>query len=379
MSEKKDKNKKTPLMERFGVWYLKRLHKKKSIKRIDLKTYILDDNERKEIRKISKQTIINAAIAGALSSLAAAYASFYAWEYYERSQHILSDDSIRYYTIVGIVTLIASAIELVYLYWDILRKVHQLTLAAHIEIFPEGKPLKPIANAIARAALELPNPKKSDIEINPRKETSKLKIMIVSLIYRAKVSITSFLFRALIKRMVGRAVGRAYLEYVAVPVVAFWNGIVAWQVIKESKIRVLGPSAAVEVKDALLKADDNIGKLAQIQVVRAIASCILSTADLHPNLEFLYKLLYDSYKIPKDTVLDDTDLFLKDLKKLNKNEQKIVLKVLEYASIIDGKLALKERKLLKESYETCDLFFDLNIVKKQVKTFTNGKLLNIEL
>ena len=58
-----------PSMERYGLWFLKRLRKKYPPDRVDRKIHILDNEERAQINKIEKRAILNVTIAGVISSI----------------------------------------------------------------------------------------------------------------------------------------------------------------------------------------------------------------------------------------------------------------------------------------------------------------------
>ena len=375
-----NKNKKhLPLLERYGLWYMKRLRKKQPLKRIDLKAYILDDEERTRINKIEKKAITNVAIAGILSSLVSGMAGYFADPLVNDSASFLSEDNLLYWSIVIGVTIIASLIEILYIYYDIMAKTHALTKAAHLNLFDNENDMDDIAASIVRAALELPNKIDSDIKINPTKESSKVVIIMATILYKLKISVSNFLLKALVKRMMGRAVSRAWLNFLAIPVCAFWNAIVCWFVIREVKIRVLGPSAANEILNKLDKTNIKLSENGKIALLRAVGSCIVRTADLHPNLEYLYRSIDVKVNEPSSAILDDSAIFLTELSKLNKEEQGLVLYILVYAAIIDGKITYREKKLLEEAYEICNKPFNYVQIKKFMTDFRAGKLIEFEL
>ena len=367
--------KKLPTVEKFGLWYLRKLEQNAKLDRVDSQTYILDDDERKNINRTVRRAIRNAAVIGLISSLVTSAASYLVWPYYELSTDFFSPENIHYWKIVGCATLAASVLEIILLYHDILRKVHQITKDAHMTLCSDDAMNRSVIAALARAAMELPNPKKSDIGIDPGKETSRLKALAVSLAYKAKVSVSVFLFRSLVKRIFGRAVSRAYLEFLAIPVVAFWNAMVARKVIHEAKIRVLGPSAAAEIAEKLAECAPLLSPKGNVAVLSAVSACILSTAQLHPNLEIMFRLVRSRLTIPHGAVLDDTSGFLSSLGGISPAEQKIALKVLVFSSIIDGKLSRNEKALLERAHGLCGITLDLWQVRELGKRFRNGELM----
>ena len=368
-----------PLMEKFGIWYLKKLRSKTKLDRFDLKTYVLDNEEREKINKIEKQAIINVVIAGIISSVVSGLAGYFADPLIDQSSGFFSNENLLYWAIVLGVTIVASLIEIFYIYHDVMSKTHDLTAAAHLELFPGGADVKEIGASIVRAALELPNKKDSDIRIDPKRESSKVMILLATIAYKLKVSLSSFLFRAFIKRMLGRAISRAWLNFMAVPVCAFWNGMVCWLVIREVKIRVLGPSAAFEIINKISLLENQLSERGKVALLRAIGSCIVRTADLHPNLELMYRSFDEHINESINDVLDDSHLFLKELSNLKDEEKRIVLETLVYSSIIDGRITYREKNLLTSAYKICNINFDFNKIKLLLKRFRSGALLEFSL
>ncbi len=368
-----------PLMEKYGLWYLKRMRKKQPLKRTDVKAYILDIQERKEINRIEKRAIINVTIAGIISSIISGLAGFYADPLLDEASSFFSKENLWYWAIVMGVTIAATLIEIFFIYFDMMAKTHALTKAAHLELFAGHQGNDDIASSIVRAALELPNKKKSDIDIDPKKESSKLVIFLATVLYKLKISVTNFMLKALVKRMMGRAVSRAWLNFLAVPVCALWNGVVCWLVIREVKIRVLGPSAANEIINKLKTSEEKLSERVQLILLKAVGSCIVRTADLHPNLEYLYRVLDETFDHKHGEAMDDSKLFLEDLTRLENGEQGIVLNMLVYAAILDGKVTIRERILLKKAFEICGETFDYNQITRYLSSFRSGQLIDFNI
>src|SRR5262249_51234454 len=146
------------------------------------------------------------------------------------------DVQVKLWTVIGGATAAASIVEISYLYWDGLRTVHELAREAGLELFPEGERTA-VAQAMARAALELPNPTAAVFGVDPRREASKLGLFFASIVYKLKISVSNFVMKALVRRAFARAFVRAWLPLVSVPVTAAWNGIVAWLILREARVR----------------------------------------------------------------------------------------------------------------------------------------------
>ncbi|MBX3227538.1 MAG: hypothetical protein KIT84_14375 [Labilithrix sp.] len=337
--------------------------------------HLLNAEERKTLRRIERGAIVRAAIAGALSSLVAAVVELEIARPLlgARPRYATFGEQARFYAVVGAATVIASAIEIGFLYWDGLRSVHRLAHEAGLDLFPETEDDdRAIATAMARAALELPNPNASVFGVNPRREASRLRLLVASLVYKAKISVTNFMMKMLVRRMLGRAAVRSWLPFVAVPFTALWNAYICRRIMHEARIRAMGPSAAKElVGFALAMHEGTPSDEALACTVRAVASSIVRTEDLHPNLVALFRDLAGREARTDDDV-DDTRTFLARLAALALADQTLVLRVLSIASVIDGRLTKNERRLLTEARTACGKDADLAAVEALRAAFVAG-------
>ena len=216
-----------PLLERFGLRFFRRLAARLPPLGAGSDIHLLDAGEQAALRRIERGAIIRAALAGALSALVSAVAEMRA----PTATFVL-------------ITVAAAALELAFLYWDALRTVHRMARAVGLEPVPPGQPQPArLAPALVRAALELPSPPHSVLGVDPYRRASRLTLLAASVLYKLKVGLTNFVLRAVLRRLLGRSALRAYLPLVAVPVTALWNGLVVWWILRQARIRLLGPSA----------------------------------------------------------------------------------------------------------------------------------------
>jgi len=366
---------KTKLSEYYGLRYFKKMSLKYPLTRIDEKAHVLDIEEIRNIQKISRKAIINSAIIGTFSSISSMIILFIAGHRIIKLSDFILKNNINYLISFLAVTIFVSAIEMVLLFFDSLRKTYQLTTSAHTSLFPETDKDNIYAKSIVRAALEIPNPQSSDIQINPRKESKKAKIILSKFYFKVRETLTRLIFKLIIKNMIGKAVARAYLSIISIPIVAFWNFYETRKMFNEIKIRILGPSLICEIKEYYINNQKELSELGKIQIIRAIASSIISSEDLHPNLELMYKQIYEIVNIDTtNIILDDTKLFLNELKKLDVDEKKIVLQMLEFSAIIVGNIKLKEKKLLENAFQNCEIPYNFLQTKELLNDFRLGQV-----
>lgn len=302
--------------------------------------HLLDEGERAALRRIERGGILRSGVAGALSAAVAAAAEMTVVEHQETRP-------LLFWGVVGVVAGLAAILEIAFVSWDALRTVHAMSAAAGVygdERLPRGV----VLTALARAALEVPNPRTSALGVDPLKESRKAVLVAAALLYKLKVSATNVLLKLVVRRALGRAVVRSWLPLVAVPVTAAWNAGVTAIVLREARIRIFGPSLARDVVDRLTSAP--VSPRAAEGMLRAVGSCIVRTADLHPNLELLLAALVE--RLAQPTLPADVEAsraFLAMLSDLDDDERALVLRTLRAAAVIDGRVVRRERALLVEA------------------------------
>ncbi len=368
-----------PRLERMGMNYFRKRALRGTPVEVQEDAHILDAEEHSKLRAIGRAVIWRAALIGALSGLAGALGEHWAAEAVGEPETF--GDSVVAFLMINGVMLVATLLEIFFLYWDALASVEKLAKTAGISLAAateEGASERhqQVALALARAALELPNPPKNRFGINPHREISKWRVFFTGLFYKLKITITNFLLKAVIRRAAGRVVAKTYLFYVAVPVTAAWDAAVAWRVIREARIRVIGPSAAEALVRSIHQQVPELSDQCREMMLRAVASSVVRTHDLHPNLAALMRALLDGVDISDGPDLDDTAAFIAAMPALEGIERDVVLEVLAVATVIDGSLARHEVRLMRETLEAVGRTLDKRALKTLARAFVSGQPLD---
>ena len=119
--------------------------------------------------------VARAGLVGAASALLTAVAELVANPWFGIDPDDTSLEGLAaYYGLVFSVTGVAAFLEIMFLYWDALRSVHMLARGAGLSVFESHRgSLSPVASALARAALELPNPPGALASVDPFKEVAR--------------------------------------------------------------------------------------------------------------------------------------------------------------------------------------------------------------
>ena len=367
-------------MEKWGVDRLRRFEKRLPFQTDDQKVHILTDEDRLAIRQEERKAIWRLAIAGGLSALVAALAEVYLRIYFGILDDELSfrPEVLSFWGILIVVTMLATGIEILYIFHESLRATHRLAQIAGLDPFSDREPHLAVAASLARAALELPNPPDPRININPSREVSRWQLIFSAVIYKLKIMASNVLMKLLLRRLLGRVATRMWLAFIAVPITAIWNAVVGYFVLKEARIRTLGPSLVLEFSEQLMSGADTFSLPLRLCLLQAVGSSIVRSADLHPNLAFLFFHLAEKLDLKEKEEYDNSSLFLKNLRKLKPGEQSYVLKVLELSAIIGSPKIAGNQSFLKMAYKSTDLAFDEKKLKKMRKQFLEGERIDFD-
>lgn len=360
-------------MERIGVRYLDRWARQ-GPNRTDDEIHIFDDDERKAIDRVVRWAVIRSAAAGALSALVAAAGIWFGDLYFAPDPiSPTTGQRVLYWSFVLAIAGGAAVIEIGYLYFDALRSVLWMAQAAGLPLVDEQKrsvDMK-MAGGLARAALELPNRAEPKHGVDPLREASKWRIIGYSLAYKGKIAVTNFMLKALVRRAMGRAGVRGAIELIAVPVTAIWNAVVTWLIMREARLRIVGPFAGAELVEELWQKASPTSPQRE-GAVRAVAAAIVRSADLHPNLVSLLDQVMLRADGEPDAV-GDTDRFMTEFREASEEERRWLMGIATLAAISDGRLTTAERALLLEMRQICGLPSSLREVESLTKRLRNGR------
>jgi hypothetical protein len=117
----------------------------------------------------------------------------------------------------------------------------------------------------------------------------------------------------------------------------------------------------------------------RIAAFRSVASAVVRTQDLHPNHHALLRVLVERLGPVDFDEVDDAGRFLDEIRALERGDQRLVLRLLVIAAVIDGKLTRAERRLLRDAFSACGRPLALERVERLRSAFYGGKGLDFGL
>lgn len=361
------------MLDKFGSEFLRRNAETAAV--ADDPIHVLNPVERAGLRRVSRGAVLRAAIAGIVNGILTGLGDLYAAHLFgPLSDHPSLPERARYWAVFGTGAVVFAVLEILYLGWDGLRSVTRLSAVAGLELSKDDN--KEVALALARAALELPNPPEAVLGVNPHREASKLQLVVASAVYKLKIAVTNFIFKQLLLHALPALATRLVLAFTAVPINGLWNGLVCWSVLREARIRVMGPSAAVDMLQTVLEGEPEPSPELAVALHRAVGSCIVRSQELHPNHVAIVRAVRLRFgEPPAGLELDDSEAFLKALPSLTSAERVVVLRLLSVAAILDGRLVRAEKRLLDEAYAVVGLPSGLAHAEKLRRAFVAGDII----
>ncbi len=103
----------------------------------------------------------------------------------------------------------------------------------------------------------------------------------------------------------------------------FWNAVVIWKVVRESRLRLFGYVLSLRICADALTAVESLSPVARTVCIRAIANSIVMTKNYHANMVLLLLRFQRLLHISDDVSprYDDWTLFCSELATLNEPER----------------------------------------------------------
>lgn len=334
------------IVERTGLAFLRR-----GCRRDDSEINAWQDEDRTRIQRLQQWAVGLCALAGAVSAalIGAADVGFREVLGTNAEPSLFSPArDLAYWAWYGGIALLASLLEILAVYWVLLRSVAGIADAAGVSV-SRGDADDVLVTGLSRAALDIPNPRRSLHGLDPYVRTSRLRMLAYTVLYRIKIGATSFVVRILARRVLARSSLRVLLPFAAVPVFAGWNALIAWWVIREARVRAAGPLVVRDAVVALERAqlDDDGRRLA----LDAVAELIVAAEDAHPNYDLLLARLCETFGL-EARIPEWMDVRAR-LARADATTQQAVLALATTTTALRGRSSRRQRRVLASAYAAC--------------------------
>jgi len=334
---------KSSLLEKFGIYYLKFFWRKNA----DHQVFNFTDEELTEkVNRITRNGILYSCIVGIVCIFPTIWVNIY----------FTDQPFVIHYGWVAVVSIVCISIELYLLFLIALKAVYEVSeiinmRASKSDLLQGG--VFSVPHILSRTALELPDPELKILGIDPFKRISKKNLLILGLLYKAKIFLTNVVTKNLLLLTVGETVKGVSVSYFALVVECFWNAAIIRRVVHEARLRLFGFALANQIAEEILheKILTQLSPLAQTGCLRAIGNAVVMAQNYHPNMMILLIRFQQLLGLQKENKYDDWNLFLETLDLVSQKERNFLLDLFTISAAFDGKLSHLEEENLKTVYQ----------------------------
>jgi len=300
-----------------------------------------DDVLRHNTRRIIYKAVALASLIGAVTTLPGVW--------FQITQYT-SYDTFSFYLYFSLLTILFVGIEIALLYHIAIESVHRLlSLAGYREDerFPDGFDTKKI---MVRAVLEIEDPAIEYLGIDPERYTSRIWLIVRAFLYKAKVALTTFIVKTLLKKIATRYGVRSGFIWIETPVTAMWDGIVMYRVLREAKMRLYGRWLVYHVVYDLVHKYQitDCNRATQEAILRAISVMIVLSKNYHPNSYLLLLHLNHYFGIRELEDGDEISKLLLFLSSASQKEKQLISTVATVVAVLDGNLTRAKKNAIVE-------------------------------
>ncbi|MHB2264106.1 LBF_2804 family protein [Aliihoeflea sp. PC F10.4] len=270
-----------------------------------------------------------------------------------------------FYAVVGLLTIV----EIFFLYWNALNAITRIGDVVGLAMKDEpGSGL--VATGLARSALEIPNPHRKIYGIDPYANLPRWRLLLWNLAYKAKVGVTSFVLRILLRRVFARAVLRGYVPLLAVPLYAAWNAWITWAVMREARLRALGPYGVEQIVEMAGRREDEPWRTA---LLHAVGETVRRGGDAHPTYVLLLARLLETLDRERDEIEVDWATAKQEARALDEEGRTALADLIACVAILAGKPSKSQDELLRELNEIAGRPHDAERIAKLRGALIDGQ------
>lgn len=336
--------------------------------------YILSEKELEELKKIRTSTYIKAGIAGVLGVvlLYVPYHIFGESIFPKRTffiPYIEMDLELEIEFLIY--SLVLVLIEIYYLTYVNIKAVSAIAKACGCPNNSDPY-LEDNLNALVNVGLEKKQKDLKKLGINPFDGLSKIGVWIFQVLVKLKAAVSGFLWKLIVKKLLGRYALRMLVDIAGAPLYAAWNIYASRKVMNEARVRVMAPPLINKFSNHLYEEFKDNEEFKGI-IYDAMQAISMTKRSFHYNHFLLASVLLHKFdiKIEEKPVLNSN--FLKEVDDLSPSIQNSVAKLILFGIIIDGGLTTIEKRSIHRLKKEGVLKYSMDEINGWSEDFFAGK------
>lgn len=336
--------------------------------------YILSERELNDLKKIRIRTYIKAGIAGVLG-VVFLYLPYHFFGELLFPKRLITLPYVEIDLELEVEFLIYSLIlVIIEIYYLTYINIHAVSAIAKACGCPNNSDpyLEENVNALVNVGLEKTQKELKQLGINPYNGLSKIAVWIFQMIVKLKAAVSGFLWKLIVKKLLGRYALRMLVDLLGAPLYAAWNIYASRKVMNEARVRVMAPPLINKFTTLLHNKykDNNEFKSILYDAMQAIST---TKRSFHYNHFLLASSLFNKFNIEIVEKPKLNSQFLKEIDELSPEIQKSVSKLILFGIIIDGGLTNIEKRSIHRLRKEGVLYYSMEEIKQWSENFFEGK------
>lgn len=212
----------------------------------------------------------------------------------------------------------------------------------------------------------------SEIGINPYQTLPKIGLILLRLMFLVKAFLSNFVFRILIKKILGRIAVRSVTDFAALPIYAFWNAYSASVIIRRADMRMHAQNLMQETGEYFYEIYKQHPQIKSL-IYDTLEFVAITKKNFYPTDYLFANHILKLFDIPiiKEHILSEN--YLENVKNAPDDIREAIGKIMILAFLIDGKFGLLEKRILKKLKEQNIIPYNMEVIEKWTKEYVSGK------
>lgn len=339
----------------------------------DGSVYLLNDEEVRLIRKTERNAVIASALIGAAMILIL-YVPQYLWSDYFSDTAFelpLLQKTIKFSIPKFLFGQALVFIEVFLLTLLGIYCAHEIGVSTgfidrNSKLNPEKKDI------LLKISKEYKTREIHDLGINPYHGLGKTRIFLLNLLFTLKATLSNFLVRLFLQKILGRYAFRIILDFAGIPVFAFWNAMGTRKILRESRVIIMGLNL-LEQFEKEITTFRTLSEREKTLLYDTLQLIAVSKRDYHQNHYVLSKMIMNRFEIPVEKEHGISPSYLKEIPVTDKTFRSLNEKIIILGLIIDGHISKREKKRIEELKESGVIISNTQQISAIKDSFVYGK------
>ncbi len=304
-----------------------------------------DGNPEEIIKKIKIRTLSFAALYGTLGVLFLYIPQYIFPEQFANSEYVIPLINYKIeFSVFGLFYgFFLVGVEIFFLMKGDIKSTGKIAVLYGFN--PEKKETE--TKELVNIALSKDRKKYTEVGINPYQNFSKTGLLLVRLMYLVKAFLSNFVFKIIIKRVIGRLAIREVVDMAGIPIYAFWNAYASAQIIRKTDMRMKASKMIYKTAEHFKKKYKNNETFKNL-LYDTFEYIALTKKSFYPSDLIFAKHFLKTFEIPIKKEHKLSENYFEKIKSLPDDLKLGIGQLLVLGFLLDGKIGAFEVKIIKK-------------------------------